>query len=115
MPVEVERTHHLHTLSCAFAVVMYFAELPVVVVVFKYNASFLIFCSSFDELVINISHSCSRVFQFFKSLMITEQIGLNSALLPLLIITMLITALYSLISEVTEGRSPNLNRGHVEN
>ena len=37
-------------MSCAFAVVMYFAELPVVVVliVFKYNASFLIFCPTFD-------------------------------------------------------------------
>ena len=35
-------------MSCAFAVVMYFAELPVVVVVFKYNVSFLIFCPTFD-------------------------------------------------------------------
>ena len=35
-------------MSCAFAVVMYFAELTVVVVVFKYDASFHIFCPTFD-------------------------------------------------------------------
>ena len=39
-------------MSCACTVVMYFAELPVVVVVvvvfFKYNTSFLIFCPTFD-------------------------------------------------------------------
>ena len=40
--------------------------------------------------------------------MITEQIGLNSALLPLLIITMLITALYSLVSEIAEGMQVDL-------
>ena len=36
-------------MSRACIVVMYFAELPVVVVVFlKYNVSFLIFCLTFD-------------------------------------------------------------------
>ena len=82
---------------------------------FKYNTLFLIFCPTFDELVINISDSCSGIIQFFRSLIITDQIGLNSVLLLLLIITMIITTLHSLVIVRSPREDHLTNRGHLKN
>ena len=47
--------------------------------------------------------------------MITDQIGLNSVLLPLLKITMIITALYSLVIMRSSREDHLTNRGHLKN
>ena len=50
-----------------------------------------------------------------KSLMITGQIGLNSVLLPLLIITMIMRALHSLVIVRSSKEDHLTYRGHLEN